>query len=65
MGHEHSIRPRSEADYRRRGRRDLVLPSHDVERRTREGRSKREIIRSLKRYVARELYRYLPRPQSA
>ncbi len=36
-----------------------------VERRTREGRSKREIIRSLKRYVARELYRYLPRPQSA
>ena len=31
-----------------------------VERRTREGRSKREIIRSLKRYVARELYRHLP-----
>ncbi len=34
-----------------------------VERRTREGRSKREIIRSLKRYVARELYRCLPRPR--
>ncbi|MEE8422236.1 MAG: IS110 family transposase, partial [Dehalococcoidia bacterium] len=33
-----------------------------VERRTREGRSKREIIRSLKRYVARELYRCLPIP---
>ena len=31
-----------------------------VERRTREGRSKREIIRSLKRYVARQLYRHLP-----
>ena len=27
-----------------------------VARRTAEGRSKREIIRSLKRYVARELY---------
>ena len=32
-----------------------------VERRTWKGRSKREIIRSLKRYVARELYRHLPR----
>ena len=32
-----------------------------VARRTAEGRSKREIIRSLKRYVARELYRCLPR----
>jgi transposase len=31
-----------------------------VERRTREGRSKREIIRCLKRYVARQLYRHLP-----
>ena len=31
-----------------------------VERRTREGRSKREIIRSLKRYAARQLYRHLP-----
>ena len=36
-----------------------------VARRTNEGRSKREIIRSLKRYVARELYRCLPRPQPA
>ena len=34
-----------------------------VARRTAEGRSKREIIRVLKRYVARELYRYLPRVQ--
>ena len=33
-----------------------------VARRTHEGRFKREIIRSLKRYVARELYRCLPRP---
>ncbi len=34
-----------------------------VVRRTTEGRSKREIIRALKRYVARELYRCLPRVQ--
>jgi transposase len=32
-----------------------------VERRTKDGRSKREIIRVLKRYVAREVYRHLPR----
>jgi transposase len=32
-----------------------------VERRLKEGRSKGEIIRVLKRYVAREVYRYLPR----
>lgn len=31
-----------------------------VERRSKEGRSKREIIRVLMRYVAREVYRYLP-----
>jgi transposase len=31
-----------------------------VERRTLEGRSKPEIIRVLKRYVAREIYRHLP-----
>jgi transposase len=31
-----------------------------VARRTKEGKSKREIIRCLKRYVARELYRHLP-----
>ena len=36
-----------------------------VERRTREGRSKREIIRSLKSYVARQLYRHLPRARSS
>ena len=34
-----------------------------VIRRTAEGRTKREIIRSLKRYVARDRYRCLPRPQ--
>ncbi len=32
-----------------------------VERRLKEGLSKREIIRILKRYVAREVYRHLPR----
>jgi len=32
-----------------------------VERRTAEGRSKFEIIRMLKRYIAREVYRQLPR----
>jgi transposase len=32
-----------------------------VERRTKEGRSKREVIRILKRYVAREVYHTLPR----
>jgi transposase len=31
-------------------------------RRLAEGRSKREVIRILKRYIAREVYRYLPRP---
>ena len=34
-----------------------------VARRPAEGRSKREIIRALKRYVSRELYRCLPRVQ--
>jgi len=33
-----------------------------MERRTKEGRSKREVIRILKRYVAREVFRHLPRP---
>jgi hypothetical protein len=33
---------------------------HD--RRLAEGRSKPEVIRILKRYVAREVYRHLPRP---
>ena len=32
-----------------------------MERRVKEGRSKREVIRMLKRYVAREVYRKLPR----
>ncbi len=33
-----------------------------VERRTQEGLSKREIIRCLKRYLAREIYYLLPPP---
>ena len=33
-----------------------------MERRTKEGRSKLEVIRILKRYVAREVFRHLPRP---
>ena len=36
-----------------------------VERRTAEGLSKKEIIRCLKRYVAREVYRHLRPPPSA
>jgi transposase len=32
-----------------------------MERRVKEGRSKREVVRILKRYVAREVYRTLPR----
>jgi transposase len=32
-----------------------------MERRTKEGRSKREVVRILKRYVAREVYLHLPR----
>jgi transposase len=35
-----------------------------VQRRTAEGLSKKEIIRCLKRYVAREVYRLLPQPSS-
>lgn len=39
-------------------------PTRDyVERRTAEGLSKREIIRCLKRYIAREVYNNLPRPE--
>lgn len=38
-------------------------PTRDyVERRTAEGLSKREIIRCLKRYIAREVFQNLPRP---
>ena len=33
-----------------------------VERRLAEGRTKLDIIRILKRYVAREVFGYLPRP---
>jgi transposase len=35
--------------------------THYFERRVKEGRSKRDVIRILKRYVAREVYRNLPR----
>jgi len=34
---------------------------HYMQRRTKEGCTKREVVRSLKRYVAREVYRQLPR----
>lgn len=38
-------------------------PTRDyVERRTAEGLSKREIIRCLKRYIAREVFNNLPEP---
>ena len=36
-----------------------------VEQRRDEGRSTKEIIRILKRYVAREIYKQLPRPDPA
>jgi transposase len=45
----------------------MVRIAHDpdtrayFDRRVKEGRTKHEVIRILKRYVARELYRYLPR----
>jgi transposase len=45
----------------------MVRIAHDpetqlyFERRVKEGKTKQEVIRILKRYVARELYRYLPR----
>jgi transposase len=45
----------------------MVRIAHDprttayFERRVKEGHTKRDVIRILKRYVARELYRYLPR----
>jgi transposase len=45
----------------------MVRIAHDpetqlyFERRVKEGKTKAEVIRILKRYVARELYRYLPR----
>ena len=41
-------------------------PTRDyVQRRTAEGLSKREIIRCLKRYIAREIYHNLPHPAAA
>ena len=45
----------------------MVRIAHDPEtkiyfkRRLEEGKTKHEVIRILKRYVAREVYRYLPR----
>jgi transposase len=45
----------------------MVRIAHDPEtrayfdRRVKEGRTKRDIIRILQRYIAREVYRYLPR----
>jgi transposase len=45
----------------------MVRIAHDpdttayFERKVKEGRSKQDVIRHLKRYVAREMYRYLPR----
>ena len=35
---------------------------HYIERRIKEGRTKKEAVRCLKRYVAREVYQQLPRP---
>lgn len=48
-----------------RMRRDFRTQAY-VARRTAEGKSKREIIRCLKRYIAREIYRVLidNRPES-
>ena len=45
----------------------MVRIAHDpetqlyFERRVKEGKTTHEVIRVLKRYVAREVYRYLPR----
>jgi transposase len=45
----------------------MVRIAHDpetqlyFERRVKDGKTKHEVIRILKRYVAREVYRYLPR----
>ena len=46
----------------------LVRMRHDprtqayVIRRTKEGMSKKDILRCLKRFIAREIYKHLPRP---
>ena len=42
-----------------RMRRDRRTQEYVVARRTAEGKSKREIIRCLKRYIVREAYRVL------
>jgi hypothetical protein len=39
----------------------LIAAGDNAERRLAEGRNKADIIRILKRYVAREVYHYLPR----
>jgi hypothetical protein len=36
---------------------------HYIERRMKDGRTKKEAVRCLKRYVAREVYAALPRSQ--
>ncbi|MET7453801.1 transposase, partial [Streptomyces sp. NPDC005574] len=47
----------------------LVRMRHDqrtrdyVAKRTAEGMTKKDIVRCLKRFVAREVYRHLPHPQ--
>ena len=51
--------PRPVADRDHPDERPSRRPSLYVERRTKEGLSKKEIIRCLKRYVAREVYRHL------
>jgi hypothetical protein len=38
---------------------------HYIERRMKEGLTKKEALRCLKRYVAREVYNYLPREHFA
>ena len=38
---------------------------HYIERRTKDGRTKKEAIRCLKRYIAREVYNHLPRAHLA
>jgi hypothetical protein len=45
---------------------DTCTSSGTAHRRTTEGLSKKEIIRCLKRYIARELYKILthPKPQT-
>jgi hypothetical protein len=37
------------------------VDTHYFDRRVKEGRTKRDVIRILQRYIAREVCRYLPR----